>query len=427
MFSDILSSAVGEQENNSEIQKLYHSWPLLSNIEKSYNVGCPWIWYPSWRFENGRVASILNNLAFLDKNFGDYSWEFDNTFNYPVLIDYGIHGDSTWYGVLKITNKKTNISFYLSSVENDAYSKFFGFSLPADQVEPFLDDLLQIFREKNNDFVSVKCYGAEDLKISLKDEIIILNDEMYKDIMVQITSFYENKKLYSKLNIPYKRGFLFIGDPGNGKTLMVRHIIKHLYKKYGISATIIGNNGVRFDERGLASVVHDLQIQNKDYPGVLIIDDIDTLTHETHLTRAGFLSVLDGLAPTEGVFILGTTNNPEKIDPALMHRPSRFDRVFKFELPNASLRKSYLKTMFSEIDISEDTYDHVVSQSNNWSFAYLKELYICASLLAVNSNKEVPNDGILMEAFKLLKAQFKNTKDPRNFEDGVSKVGFNVD
>jgi SpoVK/Ycf46/Vps4 family AAA+-type ATPase len=56
---------------------------------------------------------------------------------------------------------------------------------------------------------------------------------------------------------------------------------------------------------------------------VLVIEDIDSMPEGV---RSYFLNTLDGVTSKEGIFLIGTTNYPEKIDPGLMNRGGRFDR-----------------------------------------------------------------------------------------------------
>ena len=85
-------------------------------------------------------------------------------------------------------------------------------------------------------------------------------------------------------------------------------------------------------------------------PCIVVLEDLDTFTNETQLTRAGLLAQLDGIGRSDGVLVLGTTNHPEHVDSALLHRPSRFDRVWRFSLPDRELRHQYLVQAFPGAD-----------------------------------------------------------------------------
>lgn len=96
--------------------------------------------------------------------------------------------------------------------------------------------------------------------------------------------------------------------------------------------------------------------------------------------RSVFLNTLDGAMSKEGVFLIGTTNYPEKIDPALINRAGRFDRAYEIKLPGPELRLEYLqkKGMYRLID--PEHLHGIVSETEGFSFAQLNELYASAAL-----------------------------------------------
>jgi ATP-dependent 26S proteasome regulatory subunit len=116
--------------------------------------------------------------------------------------------------------------------------------------------------------------------------------------------------------------------------------------------------------------------------------------------------VLDGLKSSKGILIIGSTNNPENIDPALIHRPSRFDRVWNFPVPNRELRRRYLADHYSSFP--DEVLDDVASRTNDWSYAYLNELRTTAGILGIRSAVRSITSDHLLEACTLLQGQFKS-------------------
>src|SRR5699024_3728562 len=86
------------------------------------------------------------------------------------------------------------------------------------------------------------------------------------------------------------------------------------------------------------SIDEVFEMANKMAPVILIVEDIDSMPTES---RSVFLNALDGATTKEGIFIIGTTNYPEKIDPALINRAGRFDRAYEIKQPNTVMRKLY--------------------------------------------------------------------------------------
>jgi ATP-dependent 26S proteasome regulatory subunit len=100
--------------------------------------------------------------------------------------------------------------------------------------------------------------------------------------------------------------------------------------------------------------------------------------------RSIFLNQLDGLGSASGLLTVATTNHAEKLDPAIVERPSRFDRKYHFLLPGPSERTAYLRQwnlkLSAEMRIDDQALDRLVAATDAFSFAYLKELYLSAML-----------------------------------------------
>ena len=123
-----------------------------------------------------------------------------------------------------------------------------------------------------------------------------------------------------------------------------------------------------------------------DSPTLVVLEDLDSLTDESSSCRYSILNQLDGLRANEGILVIGTTNHPERIDPALMHRPSRFDRVWRFELPDAEVRVRYLQRSFGELPFV--FLREVAESTAGWSFSYLNELRVGACMQAAQAGCE---------------------------------------
>jgi ATP-dependent 26S proteasome regulatory subunit len=101
-------------------------------------------------------------------------------------------------------------------------------------------------------------------------------------------------------------------------------------------------------------------------------------------TRSFFLNELDGFETNTGVVVLATTNHPDKLDPAIRDRPSRFDRKYYFPLPAERERLAYIVAWNTELQpelrLSERAISELVSHTNGFSFAYMKELFLSSMM-----------------------------------------------
>jgi len=116
---------------------------------------------------------------------------------------------------------------------------------------------------------------------------------------------------------------------------------------------------------------------------LIVLEDIDRAFPQissqlapTKVSLSHLLNCLDGLGTQQGVVVVATANNPTDLDPAILQRPGRFDRVVEFPAPDGGLRAAYFRKFVSHLSHAEiqDCVDH----SAGLSFAQLREAYILA-------------------------------------------------
>lgn len=135
---------------------------------------------------------------------------------------------------------------------------------------------------------------------------------------------------------------------------------------------------------------------------ILVIEDIDSMPEEA---RSYFLNTLDGATSKEGIFLIGTTNYPEEIDPGLINRAGRFDRGYEIPLPNKELRHRYVKVLNFQTVVQGADLDKIVSETEGFSFAQIKELFIAAAMEQHAAGK--------VDINKLIKSMKKNKRKAR--------------
>jgi SpoVK/Ycf46/Vps4 family AAA+-type ATPase len=115
-------------------------------------------------------------------------------------------------------------------------------------------------------------------------------------------------------------------------------------------------------------------------PALLIFEDLDALITDNN--RSVFLNQMDGFERNAGLIVIGTTNHPERLDPSLLDRPSRFDRKYHFPLPSAGLRARYVETwrqkLAGRVAFSQELAAEIAAGTDGFSFAYLQELFVSA-------------------------------------------------
>lgn len=240
---------------------------------------------------------------------------------------------------------------------------------------------------------------------------LVLASGLKEALRADVQQFFSRREVYSRLGVPWKRGLLLLGPPGNGKT----HAVKALCRESAVPALYIRS----LEPQGMfhgsehANISAMFDMARKTAPCLLILEDLDALIKPTN--RSFLLNELDGFASNAGICVLATTNYPERLDPSIMDRPSRFDRKYEFGLPGFSERAEYLRlwseSQVNELRLTENGVQQVANITNGFSFAYLKELCIAAVMAWMNSSLPMPMDDIACKQAESLLAQINLASD----------------
>jgi len=196
-----------------------------------------------------------------------------------------------------------------------------------------------------------------------------------------------------------------IGPPGNGKTHAVKALINQsrqpcLYVKSFKSCWGTDHDRIRAV----------FTRARKTTPSIVVMEDLDSLIDEEN--RAFFLNELDGFAVNSGIVVLATTNHPEKLDPAILDRPSRFDRKYYFNLPAERERSDYLvswsQSLEPELRLSAASLQKLVEATDGFSFAYLKELFLSSMMQWMAESGSSRMDAVMMNRVTVLREQMNS-------------------
>ncbi|ODQ45860.1 hypothetical protein PICMEDRAFT_21054, partial [Pichia membranifaciens NRRL Y-2026] len=160
-------------------------------------------------------------------------------------------------------------------------------------------------------------------------------------------------EVYSKFHITPPRGVLFHGPPGTGKTLMARALAASCSSQ-NKKITFFMRKGADCLSKWVGEAERHLRLlfeeAKQQQPSIIFFDEIDGLApvrsskqEQIHASIVStLLALMDGMDNRGQVIIIGATNRPDSIDPAL-RRPGRFDREFYFPLPDLKAREEILK------------------------------------------------------------------------------------
>ncbi len=185
-------------------------------------------------------------------------------------------------------------------------------------------------------------------------------------------------------NQPLKRGLLLYGPPGTGKTHTVRHLLAEMPDR---TAVILQGPSVGALGQA-AAIVRSLS------PSMLVIEDVDLVAHERTRGPAGghpllfqLLNEMDGLASSDDVLFVLTTNRLDVLEPALAARPGRIDHAVEIGLPDAPARLQLLELYLGEIDHAiESAVSEAVQRSEGVTASFMRELVRRAVLDALDKS-----------------------------------------
>jgi cell division protease FtsH len=215
-----------------------------------------------------------------------------------------------------------------------------------------------------------KLVEAETQTVTFED---VAGIDEAEEQLVEVVDFLRNPDKYAKLGARIPRGVLLSGPPGTGKTLLAR--------------AVAGEAGVPFFSASAsefieaivgvgASRVRDLFRQAEEAaPAIVFIDELDAIGRarggsggvlsghdEREQTLNQILTEMDGFDPAAGVIVLGATNRPDVLDPALL-RPGRFDRRVAVQPPDSAGREMILRVHSRSVPLDDEVDLHQIAQS----------------------------------------------------------------
>lgn len=197
--------------------------------------------------------------------------------------------------------------------------------------------------------------------------------------------------LYTTIGVDPPRGFLLHGPPGVGKSAIVEAIAHDLsipLLRCGATEIVAGISGESESKiRELFSLAKSMK------PCILFIDEIDSITQKRENAAkemerrivTQLLTSLDGLASSDsdGVMVIGATNRPDSIDPAL-RRAGRFDREISLGMPDQRARNDILKVLCKNVKLSDNfDFDVLAHKTPGYVGADLKSLIREAAITAL--------------------------------------------
>ncbi|HTX82674.1 MAG TPA: ATP-dependent zinc metalloprotease FtsH [Streptosporangiaceae bacterium] len=220
-----------------------------------------------------------------------------------------------------------------------------------------------------------------------------------KSEISEVVDFLRSPERYQKAGAMAPRGVLMVGPPGTGKTLIARAVAGEASVPF---FSVTGSSFVEMFVGVGAARVRDLFAEaRKAAPAIIFIDEIDAIgqrragsgavvaNDEREQTLNQLLAEMDGFDVSSGIVVLGATNRPEVLDPALL-RPGRFDRQVVIPLPTLDEREAILAVHCRDKKLGPDVDLNVVARGTpGFSGADLANLANEAAIFAVRDGRNV--------------------------------------
>jgi cell division protease FtsH len=249
----------------------------------------------------------------------------------------------------------------------------------------------------------------ESQKVSFED---VAGVEEAVEEVKEVVSFLKEPNRYTRLGAKLPKGILLVGPPGTGKTLLARAVAGEAGVPF---FNLSGSDFVEmFVGLGAARVRDLFKDAKTKAPCIIFIDELDAVgknrsqgvyagsNDERENTLNQLLTEMDGFDPQVGIIIMGATNRPEVLDPALL-RPGRFDRQILVDRPDLSGRIEIFVVHTRHISLGNDVNFHALAAETP-GFAGAEIANVCN------------------EAALLASREGSNTVSQHNFQDAIERV-----
>jgi hypothetical protein len=256
-------------------------------------------------------------------------------------------------------------------------------------------------------------FKADDL---VGDEDIVLDESTREVLQRNVIDLHTRRELLKAHGVPLRRGVLFFGPPGTGKTFACRY----LYGRLPETTTIVVTGTALLHVKSIFNFARMMQ------PSLVILEDVDLIfqSREVNLYSSmlgELLDQMDGLRPDEDIGFILTTNAIERLEAAIKDRPGRISQCIHFGAPGPELRRRYLLRCLKDYELGSVEVDHLVEASDGATQAFIKEWVYRAAQLATERVKEPDSE------FELRTDDFDRAmEEMRRYAEGATAkiVGF---
>jgi hypothetical protein len=241
-------------------------------------------------------------------------------------------------------------------------------------------------------------FGTRTLHV---DDLIDFSDSLSGRILREIGHFWSLGERFRQFGFLHRRGYLFYGKQGGGKSSLIHQIISQIIQNGHV--TFFCDHPVVF-----VRCVESFRVVEPERPIVCVFEDIDAIIE--NYGDSQLLQWLDGNHQVDKAVNIASTNYPEKLDRRIIARPRRFDRILRIDSPDDRLRAAYFDKKLPDVPPSERV--KWVTLTEGLPFAALAELVI--SVLCLGNDLE--------ESAALMRSLDTHHPSSSEFGDGSAKT-----
>lgn len=234
------------------------------------------------------------------------------------------------------------------------------------------------------------------IPIELRNDHYVKLDGIYRPLAADVQSFLRNESIYRKVGALYKRGLLLYGPPGEGKTSLIRNLVKHEAPEDAVV--------IFFQHMPSSEFLEAFKLSLSSRLKIFVFEELVSMLKNAQTEHV--LDFMDGEKSIDRTLMIATTNYPERLPGNIINRPSRFDKMYRMGHPTSEERKLILGHYLQRDATEEET-----ALTNGLSTASLKEVCFLTHLQSLS----------MEEATATLRAHSEKVK--KDFTEGQA-IGF---
>jgi len=219
--------------------------------------------------------------------------------------------------------------------------------------------------------------------------------EAVKQLLVEAVEWpLRNADSFRRLGIEAPKGILLYGPPGTGKTMLAKAVANESEANFiTVKGSALLSKWYGESEKRVEEIFRKARQVS---PSIIFLDEVDALVpvrggalgepHATERIVNQLLNEMDGLEELRGVILIGATNRPDIIDPALL-RPGRLDELIMVPVPDVESRKKIFQVHLQRMPLGEDVdIDELVNQTDQYTGADIAAVVRKAGRLALRED-----------------------------------------